>query len=115
MALRERYILVCGNKRPDDDPRGSCRGRCADLPERFKEALANRNLRHRFRALVSSCLDQCAFGPTVAVMPDNVWYRNVTPEDIAEIIDSHLLGGVPVERLRMPVASPPAPPRTPPE
>jgi (2Fe-2S) ferredoxin len=30
-----------------------------------------------------------------------VWYGNVKPEDAAEIVEEHLLGGRPVERLRV--------------
>ena len=41
----------------------------------------------------------CAIGPAVLVYPDGVWYAHVTPEDVPEIIASHLQGGVPVERL----------------
>ncbi len=41
----------------------------------------------------------CAIGPAVLVYPDGVWYAHVTPEDVPEIVESHLKGGVPVERL----------------
>jgi (2Fe-2S) ferredoxin len=49
----------------------------------------------------SGCLDQCEHGPTVVVYPDAVWYGHVTPEDAAEIVEEHLVGGRPVERLRL--------------
>ncbi len=41
----------------------------------------------------------CAIGPAVLVYPDGVWYAHVTPEDVPEIIERHLKGGVPVDRL----------------
>jgi (2Fe-2S) ferredoxin len=41
----------------------------------------------------------CAIGPAVLVYPDGVWYAHVGVADVPEIIDSHLKGGVPVERL----------------
>ena len=53
------------------------------------------------RANKSGCLDQCEHGPTVVVYPDTVFYGFVTEADIDEIIDSHLIGGQPVERLRL--------------
>jgi (2Fe-2S) ferredoxin len=49
----------------------------------------------------SGCLDQCEHGPTVVVYPEAVWYGNVKPEDAAEIVEEHLVGGRPVERLRL--------------
>ena len=36
------------------------------------------------------------------VYPDAVWYGRVQESDITEIIESHIVGGVPVARLRLP-------------
>jgi len=54
------------------------------------------------RANKSGCLEQCEVGPTVVVYPDAVWYGGVTPADVDEIIDSHIVGGQPVKRLVIP-------------
>jgi (2Fe-2S) ferredoxin len=35
----------------------------------------------------------------VVVYPENVWYCGVKESDLQEILDSHILGGKPVERL----------------
>jgi (2Fe-2S) ferredoxin len=37
----------------------------------------------------------------VVVYPEGVWYGEVTAEDVAEIVESHIVNGVPVARLRM--------------
>jgi (2Fe-2S) ferredoxin len=37
----------------------------------------------------------------VVVYPDAVWYGNVTPDDVEEIVERHLIAGEPVERLRL--------------
>jgi (2Fe-2S) ferredoxin len=37
----------------------------------------------------------------VVVYPEGVWYTYVDREDIDEIIESHLVNGVPVARLRI--------------
>lgn len=50
----------------------------------------------------SGCLGQCASGPTVQVMPDETWYCRVRPDDAAEIVDQHLKGDRPVQRLLHP-------------
>ena len=50
----------------------------------------------------AGCLDQCAHGVTVVVYPDAVWYGGVTVEDVDEIIERHVIGGEPVERLVIP-------------
>ena len=50
----------------------------------------------------AGCLDRCAGGPVAVVYPEAVWYTFVDSADIDDIVDSHLLGGKPVERLRLP-------------
>jgi (2Fe-2S) ferredoxin len=43
----------------------------------------------------------CAIGPAVMVYPDGVWYAQVRPADVAEIIEEHILKGQVVERLAL--------------
>jgi len=71
------------------------------LQRLFKVKLAQRGLK-LVRANKSGCLDQCELGPTVAVYPDGIFYGGVHPEDVDEIIESHILNNKPVERLRIP-------------
>lgn len=103
MPSFERHLFVCTNQRPPDSPRGSCdpEGKRA-LQSLFKAATARAGLKGRVRANAAGCLDQCEHGPTCVVYPDGVWYGFVTPEDVDEIVESHLVNGVPVERLRLP-------------
>ena len=68
----------------------------------FKQKLAERGLKATVRANKSGCLDQCEHGPNLVVYPDGAWYGHVTAADVDEIIDSHIIGGRPVERLVLP-------------
>jgi (2Fe-2S) ferredoxin len=102
MAPFEKHVFICTNDRPADHPRGSCGSAAGDvLHKTFKQALAERGLGRTIRANRSGCLDQCEHGHTVVVYPDGVWYGGVTPADVAEIVEVHLAGGQPVERLRL--------------
>jgi NADH-quinone oxidoreductase subunit F len=47
----------------------------------------------------TGCMGPCVVGPVAAVYPDGVFYQNLTPDDAAEIVREHLVGGRPVERL----------------
>ncbi len=47
----------------------------------------------------TGCLGPCFEGPNIVVYPAGVWYSNVKPEDVAEIVESHMVSGVPVARL----------------
>lgn len=48
----------------------------------------------------SGCFSQCGHGPMMVVYPENVWYCSVRESDLQEILQSHILEGKPVERLR---------------
>ncbi len=103
MPFFEKHIFICTNRRDPSNPKGSCAQKGSEaVRERFKRALAERGLRGRMRANASGCLDQCANGCTVVVYPEQVWYGHVTPDDVDEIVDEHLVGGRIVERLLMP-------------
>ncbi len=97
----DRHLFICGNRREPGHPRGSCDPTASDaLQKAFKKALAERGV-SRVRANKSGCLDQCEKGPTVVVYPDTVWYGGVTEADVVAIVEEHIIGGRPVERLRM--------------
>jgi (2Fe-2S) ferredoxin len=100
---RFRYhVFVCENRRDESDPRGSCAARGSEaVRQAFKTELARRGLKGEVRANAAGCLDACALGPTVVVYPEGVWYGRVRPEDVPEIVERHLIGGEPVERLRL--------------
>lgn len=103
MPHLEKHVLVCTNRRDPDNPKGSCAQKGSEaVLERFKKGLHERGLKGRMRANASGCLDQCARGCVVLVYPEQAWYGGVTVDDVAEIIETHLLGGRLVERLLMP-------------
>ena len=52
--------------------------------------------------IASVCQGQCNMGATIRVLPDNIWYCRVKPEDVTEIVQQHLKNGEPVDRLLHP-------------
>ncbi len=100
MGRFERHLFVCTNQRDPTDERGCCNPDGSDaLHRRFKQRIVELGLKGRVRANSAGCLDQCAQGPSVVVYPEGIWYGGVTLDDVDEIIESHLIGGVPVKRL----------------
>ena len=103
MPKFEKHIFICTNQRPEGHEKGSCDpSGSGELHQLFKVAVAKRGLKGRVRANRAGCLDQCEHGPTVVVYPEVVWYGGVTANDVDEIMESHIVGNRPVERLIIP-------------
>jgi len=97
------HIFVCTNERVADHPRGCCKAKNSEaLVEAFKKELEKSGMKGKVRAQRAGCLDTCEFGASVVVYPDDVWYGKVELEDVSEIVNSHIKGGQPVDRLRIP-------------
>lgn len=98
----ERHVFVCGNQREPGHPRGCCAEKgAAAVRSALKAALKQHGLGGCVRANEAGCLDQCEHGVTIVVYPEQVWYGFVRAEDVAELVESHLVQGRPVERLRL--------------
>ena len=100
MPKRAHYLFVCINRRPDDNPKGSCAASGSEaLHKALKDELATRGMvRTIARPCTSSCIDVCHRGPVIAVEPDGFFYGNVKLTDVPEIVDA-IKNGTRVERL----------------
>jgi len=102
MPYFEKHIFICENRRDPSNPKGCCAAKGSEaIRSEFKRLLAEKGLRGRMRANAAGCLDQCANGPSVVVYPEQIWYTVPRVEDVLEIVEQHLIGGQPVERLLM--------------
>jgi (2Fe-2S) ferredoxin len=72
-----------------------------ELVKAFKELIKDRGLNVNMRAQKAGCMDTCELGPSVVVYPEGVFYGHVQLSDVTEIVEEHLIGGRPVERLRL--------------
>jgi (2Fe-2S) ferredoxin len=103
MPSFQRHVFVCINERPADHPKGCCKAKGGiEVRDKLKSELTARGISKVIRANNAGCLDQCEYGVSVVVYPEQVWYGNVTVDDIPELIDKHLVGGEVVERLLQP-------------
>lgn len=99
------HVFVCTGK--------SCSAvESAEVKARFERELMARELlfgkikkgkNPHGSILVTECgsVGFCAIGAAVMVYPDGVWYAQVRPGDVNEIVEEHLLNGRVVERLAL--------------
>lgn len=103
MPPYRKHVFVCTNRRAPGDPKGCCAEKGAEeVREKLKGALKARGISKEIRANAAGCLDTCAQGVSVVIYPEGTWYGGVTPADVDEIIEEHLVHGRVVERLLMP-------------
>ena len=88
----KKDILCCGGT-------GCHASNAKELMDNLKKYIKENGLENDVRVIQTGCFGFCAQGPIVKVMPDNVFYVQVTPDDAKEIVESHIVGKQPVERL----------------
>lgn len=103
MPKPAKHVFICTQARPAGHPRGSCGEKGASqLWEAFLNELETRQLFDTIALTNTGCLGPCSVGANVLVYPEGIMYGNVTPADVAEIFESHLVGGTPLARLQLP-------------
>jgi (2Fe-2S) ferredoxin len=96
------HLFVCQNDRPIGG-RPSCAARdSVGILSALQRAIGgDPDLWGRVAVTPCGCLGPCFEGPALVVYPDAVWYVGVTEADVPEIVDRHVRGGQPVDRLRL--------------
>jgi (2Fe-2S) ferredoxin len=71
------------------------------VAEKFGMGIEQKLLFNKALLSTTGCMGPCSSGPVVVVYPDGVLYNRVTPEDVDEILESHIVNGKKVERLEI--------------
>ena len=86
------HVLVCGGT-------GCTSSGSKSVQDAFRENITAYGLDEEVKVVQTGCFGLCALGPVVIVYPDGTFYSRVTPDDVKEIVEEHLLKGRVVERL----------------
>lgn len=87
-----RMVLVCGGT-------GCHASDSEKILQKFQQAIKDNGLEEKVHASMAGCFGFCEKGPIVKVFPEDVFYVQVKPSDVDEIVTQHLVGGQRVERL----------------
>lgn len=74
-------------------------GRCPELVPAFQEEIERRGLADQAKVVETHCRGFCAMGPVVLIQPDALFYIEVQPADVPELVEETLVKGRVVERL----------------
>ena len=92
MALVRAHVLICTGT-------GCTASGAKNVLAKFGEELKSKGLDKEVSLVETGCHGFCEGGPLVIIYPEGTFYTRVQPEDVAEIVEVHLLKGRVVERL----------------
>jgi len=92
MELVRSHVLVCGGT-------GCSSSHSEQIIEEFEAQIKKNGLDNEVKVVKTGCFGLCALGPVVIVYPEGSFYSMVQTEDVAEIVEQHLLKGRIVKRL----------------
>ena len=86
LSSRKYHILVCGGA-------GCVSSGCAAIGEAVGSTLAELGLADQALVMETGCMGTCAVGPVMLIQPEGVFYTQLTPVRVGQILRAHLLEG----------------------
>jgi len=92
MADYKMHVLVCGGT--------GCKSSESEvIRNNFQKYVNEHGLSNEVQIVTTGCFGFCEKGPIVKILPDNTFYTRVTPKDVWEITEEHLVKGRKVKHL----------------
>ncbi len=91
-SKHKRQVLICGGT-------GCHSNKSTQIHDEFDKLIKQNGLEKDVLTVMTGCFGLCAVGPVVIVYPEEAFYSKVEVKDVEEIVNSHLVNGVIVERL----------------
>lgn len=92
MSKYRMHLLVCGGT-------GCVSSDSKLIVQNLEKQIADAGMAEEVQVVTTGCFGFCEKGPIVKVHPDNVFYVEVKPEDVTEIVNEHVIKGRTVGRL----------------
>ncbi|MCM1992377.1 NADH-quinone oxidoreductase subunit NuoF [Oceanirhabdus seepicola] len=92
MAFYRSQVLVCGGT-------GCTSSGSNGILEALQAEVKKHDIENEIELVKTGCFGLCELGPIVIVYPEGSFYSQVKVDDVAEIVEEHLVKGRIVERL----------------
>ncbi len=92
MESYRRHVLVCAGA-------GCISSGCKEVERNLITELQSHRLDNEIKVIPTGCIGSCDLGPVIVVYPEGVFYERVKAQDVKAIVEEHLVGNEPVERL----------------
>ncbi len=80
-------VLVCSGA-------GCVSSSCADVKNAVVDEIAQIGMQNDVAVHETGCMGTCAVGPVMLILPERIFYTELTPEIARQIIKSHIVDGV---------------------
>jgi NADH-quinone oxidoreductase subunit F/NAD(P)H dehydrogenase (quinone)/NADP-reducing hydrogenase subunit HndC len=93
LAFRDKtYLLICGGT-------GCHATGSLKVKDALDEEITAKGLQDKVEVIETGCNGFCAMGPLMVVHPGDIFYQKIKTDDIPAIVQDHLIGGKPVQKL----------------
>lgn len=92
LDTKKREIVVCAGT-------GCLSSKSRDFIDTMNNELMAHGLSEEVSVVATGCFGLCAQGPIVIVHPEGTFYHQVQPKDAKKIVEKHLIGGEPIEKM----------------
>lgn len=92
MKRYRSHILICGGTACESQE-------SREMIGKFEDELKKTGYSEEVQVVKTGCFGFCEKGPIVKIHPDHVFYVEVKPEDVEEIVKEHIIKGRIVQRL----------------
>lgn len=88
----KKSVLVCGGT-------GCTSSNSMKIIDTLNEEIKKQGLEDHINVIKTGCFGLCALGPIMIVYPEGCFYSRISPENVPEIVESHLKNGNIVTKL----------------
>ena len=88
-----KQVLVCCNQRGPDSTMPCCGDTGSEVYAKLRGWVTRYGLTSRIYVTQTACLGWChGAGAMIAIQPDGIYLRSVTPADVDQVIERYLKG-----------------------
>jgi len=91
MKKYKHQVLVCAGA-------GCVSSNCYAVRDAVVEELAALGLNDEVKMYETGCMGTCAVGPVMLIMPEKIFYTDLTPEIAKKVLKAHLVDGKSIRR-----------------
>lgn len=89
MEKPKNHIFICCSARMTGEIKGVCAQKDGiEIARALAEGVQERDMSDQVMVTPTGCFGLCTKGPVVMIYPQQIWYGQVSPDDVEDILDA---------------------------